>query len=360
MRIGLIAPPWVPVPPPAYGGTEVVIDNLARGLQELGHEVRLFTVGESQCPVLTDFLYPKAIAPIGVTVPETAHVLAAYESLADMDVIHDHTFLGPLISGLRGMRRPPVVHTNHGPFNGETQPILAQIAKYSSLVAISHSQARQAQAYGGVPIAGVIHHGIDLDVYKEGPGGGGYAMFVGRMSPDKGVHHAVRIAKKAGKRLYLSVKMREENEIGYFESEVKPLLDPDDEMPSEMPLDRRIDLLRHADVLLNPITWREPFGLVMAEALSCATPVLAFPNGSAPEIIDRGRTGYLCRDEGEMISALDRVAEIDRDLCRDAAEQRFSLQRMARDHDRLYRRVAERETGLMRRIPAAGRRLISA
>jgi len=104
MRIGLIAPPWVPVPPPAYGGTEVVIDNLARGLQELGHEVRLFTVGESQCPVLTDFLYPKAIAPIGVTVPETAHVLAAYESLADMDVIHDHTFLGPLISGLRGSR----------------------------------------------------------------------------------------------------------------------------------------------------------------------------------------------------------------------------------------------------------------
>ncbi len=360
MRIGLIAPPWVPVPPPAYGGTEVVIGNLARGLQDLGHEVRLFTVGESECPVPTDFLYPKAIAPIGVTVPETAHVLAAYESLADMDVIHDHTFLGPLIAGLRGMRRPPVVHTNHGPFNGETHPILAQIAKYSSLVAISHSQARQAQAYGGVPITGVIHHGIDLDVYATGPGGGGYLMFVGRMSPDKGVHHAVRIAKKAGKRLYLSVKMREDNEISYFESEVKPLLDPDDEVPSEMPLDRRIDLLRHADALLNPITWREPFGLVMAEALACATPVLAFRNGAAPEIIDPGRTGYLCRDEGEMISAVDRVAEIDRNLCRGAAEQRFSLQRMARDHERLYRRVLERESGLVGQIPAASRRLISA
>lgn len=348
MRIGLIAPPWVPVPPPAYGGTEVVIDNLARGLQELGHEVRLFTVGESQCPVPIDYLYPKSIAPIGVTVPETAHVLAAYESLAEMDVIHDHTFLGPLISGLRGMRRPPVVNTNHGPFNGETQPVLVQMAKYTSLVAISHSQARQAQTYGGVPIAGVIHHGIDNDVYSPGPGGGGYLMFVGRMSPDKGVHHAVRVAKKAGKRLYLSVKMREAKEVSYFESEVKPLLDPGDEMPSEMPLERRIDLLRHADALLNPITWREPFGLVMAEALSCATPVLAFPNGSAPEIIDPGRTGYLCRDEGEMISALDRVAEIDRNLCRDAAMQRFSLQRMARDHERLYRRVLERESGLMR------------
>ncbi len=185
-------------------------------------------------------------------------------------------------------------------------------------------------------------------------------MFVGRMSPDKGVHHAVRIAKKAGKRLVLSTKMREENEISYFENEVRPLLDPGDEMPSELPLDQRIELLHEADALLNPITWREPFGLVMAEALACATPVLAFPNGAAPEIIDPGKTGYLCRDEGEMISALDRVGELDRDQCRDAAQRRFSLQRMARDHDQLYRRVLERESGFMRRIPAAGRRLISA
>lgn len=360
MRIGLIAPPWVPVPPPAYGGTEVVIDNLARGLQDLGHEVRLFTVGESECPVPTDFLYPKAIAPIGVTVPETAHVLAAYESLADMDVIHDHTFLGPLISGLRGMRRPPVVATNHGPFNGETQPILAEIAKHASIVAISRSQARQAESYGGVTIGAVIHHGIDLDLYKEGEGGGGYLMFVGRMSPDKGVHHAVRVAKKAGKLLLLSTKMREDNELAYFESEVRPLLGPGDEMPSEMPLERRIELLRGADGMLNPITWREPFGLVMAEGLACATPVLAFANGAATEIIDSGRTGYLCRDEEEMISAVHRVAEIDRDACRKAAEQRFSMQRMARDHERFYRRVLESQARFTHRIPATGRRLISA
>ena len=210
MRIGLIAPPWVPVPPPAYGGTEVVIDNLARGLQELGHEVRLFTVGESACPVPTDFLYPKSIAPIGVTVPETAHVLAAYESLADMDIIHDHTFLGPLMAGLRGMRRPPVVHTNHGPFNGETQPILAEVAK--------HASHGGHLALAGPPGAAVrrrpdfrCHPSRDRPhVYTAGPGGGGYVMFIGRMSPDKGVHHAVRIAKKAGKQLLLSTKMRED------------------------------------------------------------------------------------------------------------------------------------------------------
>ena len=154
MRIGLIAPPWVPVPPPAYGGTEVVIDNLARGLQELGHEVRLFTVGESECPVPTDFLYPQPQAPIGNVIQETAHVLAAYESLADMDIIHDHTFVGPVIAGLRGMRRPPVVTTLHGPASRETVPVLEQIAKHASIAAISHSQARQARENGGtMPIA---------------------------------------------------------------------------------------------------------------------------------------------------------------------------------------------------------------
>jgi glycosyltransferase involved in cell wall biosynthesis len=357
MRIGLIAPPWVPVPPPAYGGTEVVIDNLARGLKELGHEVRLFTIGESQCPVPTDFLYPKAVAPIGMTVPESAHVLAAYEALADMDLIHDHTLLGPLVAGMKGMRRPPVVTTNHGPFSDETMPIYAEIAKHATIVAISHSQARGAR---GLPVSEVIYHGIDLKVHQPGPGEGDYLMFIGRMSADKGVHHAVRVAKKAGRRIVLATKMREQSEIDYFEAEVRPLLDPADDMPTEMQLGHRLSLLRGANALLNPITWREPFGLVMAEALASATPVLAFPNGAAPEIIDPGRTGYLCRDEEEMIRAVDRVGDIDRAQCRAAAERRFSLQRMARDHDRLYRRVLDRESGFIRRIPAAGRRLISA
>jgi glycosyltransferase involved in cell wall biosynthesis len=206
----------------------------------------------------------------------------------------------------------------------------------------------------------VIHHGIDLDLYKPGPGGGGYLMFVGRMSADKGVHHAVRVAKQTGRKLVLSTKMREEAEIEYFDKEVRPLLDAGDEVPSEIPQLERIELLRHADALLNPITWCEPFGLVMAEALACATPVLAFDNGAAGEIIDSGRTGYLCRDEAEMITAIDRVGGIDRDQCRESAERRFSLQRMARDHERLYRRVLEADGGFLRRVPPANRRLVSA
>lgn len=335
MRIGLIAPPWLPVPPPAYGGTEAVIDNLARGLQALGHDVRLFTVGESTCPVPREYLFPEAVQPIGNTMAETDHVLAAYEALSDMDVIHDHTTLGPLLAGRR-LGQPPVVATNHGPFNVQTRRIYARMAEHASIVAISHSHAASAH---GVPITAVIHHGIDLDVYRTGPGDGGYLLFVGRMSPTKGVHNAVRIAKQTGWPLVMATKVREPEEVAYFEQQVRPLLGPGDELPAEQPLARRLEMFRGAHALLNPIQWREPFGLVMAEAQASGTPVLGFPNGAAPEIIDHSVTGFLGADDGELAAAVDKVGDLDRAACRSRVERKFSLDRMARDHERLYHRV---------------------
>jgi len=244
MRIGIIAPPWLPVPPPAYGGTEQVIDNLARGLQELGHDVRLFTIGESTCPVPRDYLYPRGIEPMGGGVAEAAHVLAAYEALAGADIIHDHTLLGPLLAGSRGARQPPTVTTNHGPFTVQTRRLFADIARRTSIVAISRSQAQGA----GVPIAAVIHHGIDLQMHRPGPGDGGYLLFVGRMSADKGVHHAVRVAKRAGQRLVIAAKMREPAERAYFERQVRPLLGPGDDLAAELPLAARMELMRSSSL----------------------------------------------------------------------------------------------------------------
>ena len=142
-------------------------------------------------------------------------------------------------------------------------------------------------------MAAVIHHGIDLDVHKPGPGTGGYLLFVGRMSAGKGAHHAVRVARRAGWPLVIAARIGEPAERAYFEKQVRPLLGPDYEMLAEQPLAARVDLMGHAAALVNPITWPEPFGLVMAEALATATPALAFPHGAAPEIIDHGRTGYL-------------------------------------------------------------------
>ena len=338
MRIGLIAPPWIPVPPPAYGGSEEVIDNLARGLTALGHDVRLFTIGESTCPVPRQWLYRSPAEPIGAIAPEAAHVLAAYDTLADTDIIHDHTELGPLLAGRRGIARQPVVTTIHGPVTARNRRALAQIARHASIAAISRAHAR---SFGDIPVAAVIHHGIDLDIYKPGPGTGGYLLFTGRMSPDKGVHHAVRVARRAGWPLVISAKIREPAERTYFDQQVRPLLGSDDDMLAEQPLAAKVELMRHAAALVNPITWPEPFGLVMAQALATATPVLAFPNGAAHEIIDDGLTGYLCPGEDEMTAAVARVHQINRWQCRAAAERRFSLARMAADYERLYRAVLE-------------------
>ncbi len=335
MRIGLIAPPWIPVPPTAYGGTESVVDNLARGLAALGHDVALFTVGESTCPVTRSYRYPTAVEPMGNVAYELAHALAAYEALAGVEVIHDHTLAGPLL-GMAQTAGTPVVVTHHGPFTADMRYILGKAARYAAVVAISRDQARTAD---GVPITAVIHHGIDTSVYLLGPGDGGYLLFLGRMCADKGVHHAVRVAHRAGRRLVLVAKMREPEEVDYFHREVRPLLGPLDELIIEAGLPERLDLLRHAEALVNPICWPEPFGLVMAEALACGTPVLAFPNGAAPEIVEHGRTGYLCADEDAMLTALHGVPALDRDRCRTAAEHRFSMQRMARDHEHLYRRI---------------------
>jgi glycosyltransferase involved in cell wall biosynthesis len=336
MRIGLIAPPWIPVPPITYGGTEAVVDNLARGLVRLGHQVRLFTIGESTCPVPSDHLFERAVEPIGQTVPEAAHVLAAYESLADMDIIHDHTILGPLMGARARPGTPPVVVTNHGPFTETTRRIFARIATRAAVVAVSADQARRA---GEVPIAAVIHHGIDLDAYRPGTGAGGHLVFVGRMCADKGVHRAVRIAHAAGRPLRIISRMRVPEEEEYYEAMVRPLLSTEDEVPEELPFDERIAAVQEAMALVNPISWPEPFGLVMAESLAMGTPVIAYPNGAAPEIVTHRRTGYLCSTESSAADAAARVEQIDRATCREDAENRFSLDQMARKYVAVYERI---------------------
>ncbi|USX54383.1 glycosyltransferase family 4 protein [Lentzea sp. HUAS12] len=351
MRIGLIAPPWIPVPPTTYGGTEAVVADLARGLMARGHDVVLFTVGESASPVTVRSLYPVAVEPMGADAPEAAHVLAAYDALSDVDVIHDHTLLGSLVAARHAPGTPPVVCTNHNPFTPENVRIFHEIARNAAVVAISHAHARSA---AGVPIAAVIHHGVDVDVYRPDAGTGDFLVFVGRMSPDKGVHRAVRVAQEAGRELVVVTRISEPAEHAYYQQVVRPMLSAGTEVLTDEPFPRRLRLLQHADALLNPIAWPEPFGLVMAEALACATPVLAFPCGAAPEIVEHGRTGFLCRGIDDMIARLDDVAGLDRADCRRSARERFSLERMAAAHERLYEAVL-RGYGVHRRSAGARR-----
>ena len=335
LRIGLLAPPWVAVPPPEYGGTELVIDQLARGMRALGHDVALFTTGDATCPVERHWSLPAAVGTTGSLHDELGHVQAAYDQLADCDVIHDHTLLGPLWSIAR--RTPqPVITTAHGEFTPSLAALYATVGTEVAVVAISEHQRSTAPA---VPVTAVIHHGIDVAAQRLGAGDGGYVAFLGRMHPDKGVHRAIEVARAAGKRLLIAAKMWEPIELRYFAEVVEPMLGPDAVYVGQVGGQAKRDLLAGAEALLNPIRWPEPFGLVMVEALAVGTPVLAFAEGAAPEIIDHGRTGFLCADEAEMTARLAEVPGIDRAACRADVQARFSTTRMVQEHIALYRRL---------------------
>ncbi len=339
MRVGLIAPPWAAIPPIGYGGTEAVIDQLARGLQDAGHDVVLFTVGESTCPVPSQHLLATAEGMrIGACVPELRHVLAAYDAMTDVDIIHDHTMAGPQLAATPGFTHLPVVTTNHGPFNEELNDLYRRINDRVGLIAISKDQASLSR---GVNIARVIHHGVDLAAFPTGNGDGGYVLFLGRMASEKGAHRAIGIARAAGKRLVIAAKMREESERRYFETEIEPHLGDDVEFVGEVQGRTKLDLLAGAEALINPIRWHEPFGMVMIEALASGTPVVSFPEGAAPEIITSGHDGYLANTSEGLAYALSQIHHIDRRTCRETVRQRFSTARMTQNHLTLYQEILD-------------------
>ena len=335
LRVGIIAPPWLPVPPVAYGGTENVLDILARGLVTAGVEVVLVTTGDATCPVPRRWVFPRALGVgNGGVAEEACHVIGAYALLADVDVVHDHSLVGPLYA--RSIPGPPVVTTNHGPFNEVLTPIYRAISQQMSVIAISSHQASEAV---GVSIAAVIHHGIDVERIPFGDGTGGYAAFLGRMHPNKGIEEAIVAARTAGMPLRIAAKMSEPAEREYFMARVVPHLGCDIEYIGELSRTEKYDFLKDAVCLLSPIRWDEPFGMVMIEAMACGTPVVTNDRGSASEIVDDGETGFLCDDTDSLVRALRRVEALNRCRSREVVEQRFSSHRMVADHIALYRRA---------------------
>ncbi len=336
MRIAIVAPPWLPVPPPAYGGTEEVIDWLARGLQDAGHDVLLFTTGDSTCPVPKAWSREEsAFDQIGQTSIEMTHVLDAYDQAGDFEIIHDHTLFGPVYAPCRA--NGIVVATNHGPFLGELDNIYRRAARHAAVIGISHDQASRSS----VPVSAVIHHGLVLSDFPIGAGDGGYFLFLGRLHPDKGAHEAAIAAHRAGVELLIAAKMREPEEHRYFKEQLEPLLDSSVRYLGEVNRKEKVELLRSARALLNPISWPEPFGLVMIESLACGTPVIAYSSGAAPEIIEHGENGFLCRNRSQLITAIQRVGDLDRARCRRTAATNFSAERMVADHAALYQRLID-------------------
>jgi glycosyltransferase involved in cell wall biosynthesis len=349
MRIGIIAPPWGPIPPVLYGGIELIVDQLATGFQEQGHDVLLFTTGDSTCAVpRRHHLDQSEGSRMNHTAPEVRHVLAAYEAMREWgaDVIHDHTLAGPVLAAAAPdtttatTTTTPVVTTMHNAFTPELADIYRRTAPAVPIIAISHAQRRPVP---DLPIARVIHHGLRATDFPFDPDQprDDYVLFLGRMSPDKGPHRAMEAAYKAGVPLIMCAKMRDPWEFDYFDEYVRPYLNNEIQYHGEVPHERKLELLAGARALLFPIRWNEPFGMVVLEAFACGTPVLAFPEGAVPEIVEHGRTGFLCDDVAGLAESIGRIDELDRTACRNAVEGYFSTDRMVREHVELFELLAQ-------------------
>ncbi|MET1088725.1 MAG: glycosyltransferase family 4 protein [Arthrobacter sp.] len=337
MRIGLVVAPWIPVPPSGYGGIERVVDSLARGFMAAGHDVLLAAASDSTCPApLAPGMRPSEPAWLGFTLSELSHVVRAYAGFDGVDIIHDHTLAGPLCG-----RRPdgvPVATTIHGPLVPASADLYRAMASDTAIIGISHDQTSRVP---DVPVTRVIHHGMDVAAVPVGSGKGGYVCFVGRMCPDKGVLEAIHIARRAGIPLRLAAKMREPDELAYFRSVVEPVLGSNEEFLGELGDADKYRLMGEAMAFLNPIQWSEPFGLVMIESLSTGTPVVGTSIGSAPEIVDHGKTGYLGPTE-QLHTFLPAASTLDRVHCRDRALKLFSTERMVASHLDLYAHLVEK------------------
>ncbi|HTI34409.1 MAG TPA: glycosyltransferase family 4 protein [Miltoncostaea sp.] len=348
MRIGVVAPPWIPVPAPGYGGIEAVVEGTTRELARRGHDVVMVAAPGSNVEgvrVVTPL--ERLPSQIGLAADEWAHLAPAIEILADRDVVIDHS--GPLGATLLGRAGPPTLHWVHGPLGDAERAVYAAVCRTAPrlrLVAISRAQRQDGP---GLPWAGVAYNGLDLEGLPLGAGRGGYLAFLGRMSPDKGVADAIGIARAAGMPLKIGAKCREPAELEYFAREVEPLLGDDVEWLGELDEPGKVALLADAAALVFPIRWSEPFGMVMIESMAVGTPVLATRFGSVPEVVRDGVTGVVRDRPEDLAREVGGVVALDRAACREHVRRHFSLARMADGHERLLTATAAAKEGRRRR-----------
>jgi glycosyltransferase involved in cell wall biosynthesis len=341
MRIAVLAPVSTPVPPDAYGGTEAVVGTLADGLVDAGHDVTLFATRDSTTKAtLVAPLDEPPRRPGRQTDAEVHHALTCVKHAAEFDAVSSH--LGPLGAALANGAVPPVVHTVSDPIDRTrgTWRLAAGMAPDLRLVSVSR---RQQELAPDLPWLANCYNGLDLDRYPFRAEGGDYLAFVGRMSPDKGCHLAIQVARAAGLPLRIAAKMREPHEEEYFKTRVLPHLDGEIEYLGEVDHEEKVGLLGGARATLYPVDVEEAFGLVMAESMACGTPVVALRRGSVPEVVEHGRTGFVVESAGELAAAAVDVGRIERRECRQTVEGRFSAEQLVRAYERAFARAVSND-----------------
>ena len=342
-RVAVLAPPWIPVPPPAYGGIEAVVALLCDELVARGHEVTLFAAPDSHSAArVCSPLQGTHADQIGSSLYESDHVGAAYDAIdgaaaegRPFDVVHDHSGFTAVAMGHRVSA--PVVHTLHAPFNEETKPFYERHGHKVRLAAISRFQLEHAPP--GVRVADVVPNPIRVEDWPFREDKDDYLLWMGRMDRAKGAHRAIAAARRAGIPLVLAGPVQP-GQQEYFRSEIEPHIDGREVVfAGEVGGVRRKDLFARAKAFLMPIRWAEPFGMVMVEALACGTPVIAFPEGAASEIVIDGENGFHVADEQAMAEATGWLEEIDPARCRESVSSRYGVAIVADGYEAVYRRA---------------------
>jgi glycosyltransferase involved in cell wall biosynthesis len=326
LRIAMVVPPYFDVPPKAYGGVEAVVADLVDSLCERGHHVTLFGAG------------------IDGTRANFVPLWDRIQRLADtegIDLVHDHTFAGPLNAPAYANLGLPTVVTVHGPVQDDCYRYYKELGQECSLVAISDRQRALAP---DLPWAGRVHNALCPDQWPFETEKQDYALFLGRFSDDKGPHLALDAAHAAGMPLILAGKCSEAPEKAYFEEFVRPRMTDQDQMFGLADAAAKRKLLSGAKCLLFPIRWEEPFGMVMIEAMICGTPVVALRGGAVSEVVVDGVTGRICDDPAELPAAIAEVQTYDPAVCRKHVVDNFSADTLGRGYEQVYRELLARTT----------------
>ena len=339
MRIAQVSPLYESVPPKKYGGTERIVSFLTEELVRQGHEVTLFASKDSQTSARLIPCCNRALRLdkncLDQLAPHVLQLEQVQQRLHEFDLVHfhvDHIHF-PLV------KRTNVAHitTSHGRMNLPEYRSLFREFRDIPMVSISHSQRRPLPWANWV---NTVYHGLPSNLFRFQEQEGKYLAFLGRISPEKRVDRAIAIAKQAGIPLKIAAKIARPD-LEYYEKEIKNLMDdPLVEFIGEIGDEEKSDFLGNALATLFPIDWPEPFGLVMIESMACGTPVIAYENGSVPEIIDEGLSGFIVNSQKEALQAIDRLHTINRKACRETFERRFSVNRMTRDYVAVYEKMA--------------------
>ncbi len=334
MRVALLGPIAWRTPPRHYGPWEQVTSLLAEGLVAQGVEVTLFASLDSQTSATLDGVCPTGYAEdpsLDGRVWEALHVAHALDRSDEFDLVHSHLDWLPL--ALSAFCKAPLVTTIHGFSDPKILP--AYRAAQSAYVSISDADRVPELDY-----VATVHHGIDLTSLPFSPTGGEDLVVLGRIHPDKGTAEAIEIARGAGRRLLVCGIVQDAD---YFRDRVEPHIDGDRVVYlGSVEPEQRAAVLGSALALLHPIAFAEPFGLSVVESMACGTPVIAYPRGSMPEVVDDGVTGYLVEGIEAAVDAVRRAATLDRATCRGVAERRFSAARMVTDYLAVYAEILER------------------